>query len=419
MVRIFLKYLLEALFLTFLISLGVRAEQVIEVCGNCTITTLGEALKQSKAGYIIQVKSGTYYESELEISKPVTLIGVDRPVIDGEEKGTILRITAKNVLVSGFTFRNVGFSHTKEYAAIHLFESEQFQITDNILENAFFGILIERSKKGEVSGNRISGTSGKESYSGNGIHGWNSSGLIIKENTLTNLRDGIYLEFVDDSEIIGNLSYGNNRYGLHFMFSNRDSYTSNIFRENGAGVAVMFSKFITMTGNKFEQNWGTASFGLLLKEIYDAEITHNDFYQNTVAIKVEGSTRVNYRGNNLRENGWAIKVAGGCYTNRFTGNNFLYNSFDLSYNSKMNDNVFERNYWSSYAGYDLNKDGYGDVPYRPVKLFSYVVNRTPETVILLRSLFTDILNFSESVSPVFTPDNLSDLYPLTKPIRND
>ena len=113
-------------------------------------------------------------------------------------------------------------------------------------------------------------------------------------------------------------------------------------------------------------------------------------------------------------NGWALKVAGACYTNVFKNNNFLHNSFDISYNSKLNDNSFNRNYWSDYTGYDLDKNGVGDVPYRPVKLFSYIVNQTPETVVLLRSLFVDIINFSEKVSPAFTPDNLLDNNPLMR-----
>jgi nitrous oxidase accessory protein len=171
-----------------------------------------------------------------------------------------------------------------------------------------------------------------------------------------------------------------------------------------------------MQRNHFYKNWGTASYGLLLKEIYDAEIENNIFEENTIGIFVEGSTRINYFKNDFKRNGWALKIAGGCYTNQFKANNFLNNSFDVSYNTKMNDNAFEGNYWSSYSGYDLDKDGIGDVPYRPVKLFSYVVNRTPETIILLRSLFIDILNFSERVSPVFTPDNLVDPYPKTQEI---
>ena len=140
------------------------------------------------------------------------------------------------------------------------------------------------------------------------------------------------------------------------------------------------------------------------------------FEENTIGINLEGSTRINYIGNNFIRNGWAIKIAGACYTNIFDGNNFLHNSFDVSYNSKLNDNSFANNYWSAYAGYDLDKDGVGDVPFRPVNLFSYVVNKTPETIVLLRSLFVDIINFSEKVSPVFTPDNLMDPFPLMQPV---
>ena len=35
-----------------------------------------------------------------------------------------------------------------------------------------------------------------------------------------------------------------------------------------------------------------------------------------------------------------MKVRGACYANKFYRNNFLYNSFDISYNSKLNDNEF-------------------------------------------------------------------------------
>jgi nitrous oxidase accessory protein len=105
-------------------------------------------------------------------------------------------------------------------------------------------------------------------------------------------------------------------------------------------------------------------------------------------------------------------VHGACYDNIYSKNNFLYNSFDLSYSGNLNSNKFQNNYWSNYTGYDLDKDGIGDIPYRPVKLFSYLVNRTPESIVLLRSLFIDIIDFSEKVSPVFTPENLIDNKPL-------
>jgi nitrous oxidase accessory protein len=202
------------------------------------------------------------------------------------------------------------------------------------------------------------------------------------------------------------------------MFSNFDVYSYNVFTKNGAGVAVMFSKEIKMYHNQFISNWGGASYGLLLKEIYDADIRNNVFKDNTIGIRVEGSTRINYVSNEFISNGWALKIAGGCYDNFISLNNFISNSFDLAMDKSSNNNRIERNHWSEYSGYDLDKDGLGDVPHRPVKLFDYIVNQAPESIILLRSLFIDLINFSERVSPIFTPKDVVDDFPVMNEISN-
>ena len=391
----------------------------IEVCSSCNTSTISEAIEKVEAGDTIYIQKGTYKEFNLHITKPLTIIGKNYPVIDGEDQGEIITIEADNVTIDGLKIINVGTSYTTDYAAVRVVKSENFLIQNLQLEKLFFGIYLEKARKGKVINNTILGDAVEEFSSGNGIQLWYCKDIEVTGNSIKKVRDGIYLEFSDDILIKENLSQDNLRYGLHFMFSNNDSYENNIFDNNGAGVAVMFSKFITMKGNIFRRNWGTASFGLLLKEINDSEISNNKFEENTVGINIEGSNRINYKDNDFRNNGWAVKVRGACYSNIFTSNNFLNNSFDISYNSKLNDNSFDGNYWSSYTGYDLNKDGLGDVPYRPVKLFSYIVNRTPETIILLRSLFIDIIDFSEKVSPVFTPDNLMDENPLLKPVSHD
>lgn len=391
----------------------------IEVCSSCEVRTIVQALSLASPYDTVLVKQGTHESVALEIEKPLTLMGEPGAVLDGKGKSYILRILSDSVHVSGFTLINSGRSYTKDYAAIYLSRVRHFSIVNNIIKDPFFGILIEKSHNGIIRDNVVISNRVREDDSGNGVHAWHCSDLTIQNNELSGLRDGIYLEFVKESSIEDNNSHNNIRYGLHFMFSNHDKYLRNTFRENGAGVAVMFSKFIEMRENRFIRNWGTASYGLLLKEIYDAEVEGNTFNENTIGIFIEGSTRINYTGNHFERNGWAIKVSGGCYLNIFSGNNFLSNSFDVSYNTKMNDNRFEGNYWSSYSGYDIDKDGVGDVPYRPVKLFSYIVNKTPESIILLRSLFVDIINFSEKVSPVFTPDDLIDNRPAMKRLQDD
>jgi len=397
----------------FFSTLTIAAKQ-IEVCSNCAINTIKEAIEIAEDGDEIYIKKGIYKEKNILINKSISLIGENGTVIDGEDAGGIIIFEADNFTIKGLKIVNVGMSYTVDYAAIKVIKATNFIIEDCILENVFFGLLIEKSKKGIIRNNTISGNRKSEASSGNGIHIWDGSDMEVYNNELYGLRDGIYFEFVKKSVVFENKSRDNIRYGLHFMFSNNNIYHHNVFRNNGAGVAVMFSKFIKMHNNVFELNWGSASYGLLLKEIYDAEIYNNLFQENTIGINGEGCTRINYKNNTFLRNGWAIKIAGACYTNIFVNNDFMHNSLDLAYNTKINDNKFENNYWSEYTGYDLDNDGIGDVPYRPVKLFSYVVNQTPEALVLLRSLFVDIINFSEKVSPVFTPDNLMDLTPLMK-----
>ncbi len=409
-----MKYLLVVF--SFL-TINLQAN-TIEVCATCSSKTIKEAIAMAKEGDTILVKKGLYRETKIFINKGIHLIGENYPIIDAENKtDSVFAVRTDNFSISGFKIRNVGMSYIKEIAAIFVSKSKNFVIKNNIIENCFYAFIMQRTRFGLLSNNKVLGKAVDESNSGNGFHLWKCEKMRVEKNTVSRMRDGIYFEHVTKSFISNNTSKGNVRYGLHFMFSHHNEYHHNEFKNNGAGVAVMFSKFIKMHHNTFHYNWGTASYGLLLKEIYDAEINDNIFEQNTIGINIDGCNRINYKNNHFIRNGWALKFTGGCYTNIFEYNNFMHNAFDLSYNSRLNDNKFEANYWSDYTGYDIDKNGLGDVPYRPVKLFSYIVNKTPETLVLLRSLFVDIINFSEKVSPVFTPDNLKDNKPLMKPIN--
>lgn len=400
-----------------LTSLSVLHAATITVCSSCEITSIKDAIEIAKDFDTILVKSGTYKEHNIHVNKPLKIIGEKNVTIDGELKGEIFTVTSDDVTIDGLRIINVGTSYTTDFAAIRIKRTKNFVIQNMILEKLFFGIYVERGRNGKILNNTITGDAIEEYNSGNGIQLWYSEHIDIKNNTIQQVRDGIYLEFSNFCNIENNISTRNIRYGLHFMFSNNDLYRNNTFESNGAGVAVMFSKELKMYDNVFKNNWGMAAYGLLLKEINDADIRGNTFLENTTGINVEGSNRITYVNNNFISNGWAVNVKGACYANHFESNNFLYNSFDVSYNSRLNDNYFDKNYWSDYTGYDLDKDGIGDIPYRPVKLFSYIVNRSPETIILLRSLFIDIIDFSEKVSPVFTPDNLLDNNPKMRKVE--
>lgn len=387
----------------------------ITVCSDCRVKTIKAAIQMASDGDTVLIKPGLYAEGNIIVDKPITLLGEDYPVLDGNTTEEVLTITADGVTVEGLKIQNSGHSSLKDLAAIRVQRRKDYFIRNNIIRNSFFGIYLEYAGGGFVEGNTITGQAADEMNSGNAIHAWYVNNLVVRHNHLSGHRDGIYFEFVTYSVVHDNRSTGNIRYGLHFMFSNDDAYYANSFDRNGAGVAVMFSRRVSMINNVFEYNWGRASYGLLLKEIYDGDIQHNVFAHNTVGIMLEGSTRIRYRNNVFRSNGWAVQVIGGCEYNHFTQNNFMGNALDLVVNARIGNNTFDGNYWSEYNGYDLDRDGKGDVPHRPVKLFSYVLSQAPEAIVLLRSFFIDLLNFSEKVSPALTPDNVLDNEPLMHP----
>lgn len=409
-------------FRTFILvfTLGFSTHQVkcetISVCPDCQVRSIRAALSFAKPGDKILIKKGTYREGNLEINTNLIVQGEEGAIIEPSSGMEGIIVNADSVTIINIEIRNISVSYIKELSAIRVKENHHTKLLNNRLINTFFAIYLQKAKDVDIRGNIVQGVAKDEASSGNGIHAWYCSNLVIENNYFRGHRDGIYFEFVDKSLVKNNVSEKNLRYGLHYMFSNDDKYMGNTFSENGAGVAVMFSKNIDMVNNHFKLNWGRSSYGLLLKEITDAYIANNHFEKNTMGIHIEGISRISFQQNTFSNNGMALEITGGCLSSEFCGNNFMTNTLDMTLKGNINDNSFDGNYWSSYNGYDIDKDGFGDVPFRPVKLFSHVLNQIPESIILLRSLFIDIVDFAEKINPALTPVALMDQSPLINPL---
>ncbi len=375
---------------------------------------LQKAIDKASPGDTLLVKRGHYYSNNILVNKPLVLIGLGQPVVDGRNQGEIFTITADSVELAGFIVQNVGTSYVEDWAGIKVKSAKWVKVHHNVLKNTFFGIYLEHAHHVLVTRNLIAGEAVDETSSGNAIHAWYCHDLRITHNMATGHRDGIYFEFVENSLIAYNVSYRNIRYGMHFMFSDHDVYLNNVFKSNGVGVAVMYSRNISMFRNTFQQNWGGAAYGLLLKEMTECRIGFNRFQENTIALYAESATRTVIVGNEFILNGWGIKMLGSSTHNRIIANDFYSNSFDLATNTRNNFNDYAYNYWDHYAGYDLDKDGIGDVPYRPVKLFAYLVEQFPPSIILMHSPLMKLLDFSEKIIPAITPEYLLDTKPKMK-----
>jgi nitrous oxidase accessory protein len=391
----------------------------MRVCPTCPVQTIRAAIGKAKENDTIWIEKGIYREKNILIEKKLSLIGLNFPVLDGENQYEILTVQADGVLIKGLEIRRSGKSSLHDLAGIKVNLAKNVQILNNRLYENYFAIYLLGTAECTVFGNQIKGNPTNEQNTGNAIHLWRSEKAHIEQNTTSGHRDGIYFEFVTDSKIIGNHSHHNIRYGLHFMFSHHNFYQKNTFEENGAGVAVMYSNHVQMQGNIFRKNWGSAAYGLLLKDISDSQIENNVFEQNTIGIYMEGSSRMKMQDNDFLANGWALRIQASCDDNTFIFNNFESNTFDVATNGTTVLNTFDQNYWDKYEGYDLKRDGTGDVPYHPVSMYAMVVEQMPFAAVLLRSLVVSLLDRAEKAIPSLTPENLLDNKPFMNRIRHD
>jgi nitrous oxidase accessory protein len=399
----------------FFLALPGLAARSLHVGVGQPYADIRAAVASASAGDTVWIHRGYYAEGNIAIDKALTVIGLELPILDGQHRDEPITITASDVCIRGLQIQNGGLMSTIDVAGIKVLSADRVVLEDNVIRNCNFGIYLSNTNNCSVHCNDIRGIPHEEQNTGNGIHLWKCSYASVAENYITGHRDGIYFEFVTDSDIRNNLSEVNIRYGIHFMFSHNDVYTANFFRHNGAGVAVMYSHKVQMYENRFEYNWGGAAYGILLKEISDSHIWRNRFEHNTAGVYMEGASRITMEDNTFRENGSALRVQASCDENVIRNNNFFGNSFDVSTNGQLVLNTFNGNYWDKYEGYDLNRDGIGDVPYRPVSLYAMVVEQMPYGLMLMRSFMVYLMDRAEKIIPAMTPVRLMDEKPRMRP----
>ncbi len=381
--------------------------------------SLNDLIKNSQSGDTIIIKEGIYKPGKISIDKSITVVGENSPVLDAANSENLFTVIANDVTISGLHLKNIAYNSLKDNSAILIENSKNFKLENNIIENTYFAVYIKRSSNIILSGNTVKSNAVKEALSGNAFHIWYCTDVTATNNKLSGHRDGIYIEFSKYCNITHNNSYNNLRYGLHFMFSDSCNYENNVFHHNGAGVAVMYSKHINMSYNNFTLNRGTASYGLLLKDISNSTISRNTFTSNTIGIFAEGTNRCLITENDFRNNAWAMRFRSNCFDNTIKFNNFYTNTFEFSTNRGSFRNIMERNYWSSAKIFDLDRDGISDIPHRPMSLFAYLVENHSESLILNRSFFIKLLNISETLLPAITPKEIIDEKPLMEPHKYD
>ncbi|MHB1327385.1 MAG: nitrous oxide reductase family maturation protein NosD [Gemmatimonadales bacterium] len=380
-----------------------------------TFRTVASGIAAAAPGAVVTVRRGVYHEPTIIVDRPLTLVGEQGAVLDGEGARGLLILAADDVTIRGLTFRNTGVSFQEDRAALLAQDIQRCRIEHNTFEETLFAVYLAGTTDCAVLANTMVGLHGTESRTGNAVHSWGSRRLLVRDNQISGHRDGIYLEFTRHATVTGNQSVRNLRYGLHFMYADSSSYEGNRFEANGSGVAVMYSKVVALTRNLFVDNRGATAYGLLLKEIADVELHDNRFVNNTTGLMADGADRVRVIANEFDGNGWALRLMASTSDGLIRQNLFRNNTFDVAVNARIQSTEFSGNWWDRYRGWDLDGDGVGDVGHHPVRLFTLFVDRADPVLMLQRSLFVRMLDAVEHALPVLTPKEVIDRSPLMAP----
>lgn len=384
-----------------------------------TNQSIQAAIAAAKPGDTIRVESGVY-TGQIILDKTLTLEGAGKPALRGDGKGSVVVVAADRCVVRGFVIERSGRDLQAEDSGL-LLKSNDNVIEGNELRDVLYGIYLYHSARNTIRGNSVRGRVELESGErGAGLHMWNSPDNLIEDNTITEARDGMYIQSSHRNTIRRN-RVSRLRYGLHYMNSDDNKFDDNVFERNVAGAAIMYSKRIEFRRNAFLHNRGFSSFGILFQDCEDNVAEDNFIVDNATGIFMEALRRTTFRRNVIAENDLALMAYSNSENNLFTENNFVENLSPLRIVGKRAGaqwNEMRRgNYWSDYDGYDLDGDGVGDVAHKIQNVFEYLEGNYPRLRLYLNSPAARALATAEKTFPIIKGSTEADAAPLAQAVK--
>lgn len=323
------------------------------------------------------------HDGPLRVERSLTLWGERDSVVRASGEGSTVHLGAPGSALLGLSVDGSGGRFDQLDAAVRV-AADDVHVEGVRVHGALFGILVERARRVLLRGNEILGNPDAPlGMRGDGIRLWEVRESRIESNRLRDGRD-LVVWYSPGNRIASNHVSGG-RYGTHLMYSHANRIEDNLYRGNVVGLFLMYSRDLAVHGNVFAEATGAAGIGLGAKESDDLDVSRNLFRSNTVGAYLDTSPLYRDSHNRFERNafevcGTAIVFHGGAERNAFLDNAFRANDVSVRVEGRGSalDARFEGNAFDDYAGYDLDGDGFGDVPYELRSLSQELTTRVPE-----------------------------------------
>jgi len=357
-------------------------------------------LERAAPGDTVRVVGGVHH-GNFVVNKPLMLIGEQNATLDGARQGSVITLNAPKTVLRGFVIRNSGIVLNDQDSAVRV-QASDCVVEHNRIEDALFGIHLDRADRTLVRYNHIRSHDLPVARRGDQIRIWYSHHARIENNTVIGGRDMVF--WYSEGVVVRGNQVRQSRYGIHFMYCSNSRVENNLLQENSVGIYLMYSKGVQVVGNHILSNRGVSGMGLGIKDIDGASIVNNLIANNRLGLFIDSGEGL-YKDNWFVRNDIGVQLVLAVKRNRFEENRFIENYETLS--TERPDSVvgvvWHGNYWSDYSGYDADGDGYGDVPYRAVRVFDLLTGRNSALRVLHYSPAAQALDFGARLFPLFAP----------------
>jgi nitrous oxidase accessory protein len=347
----------------------------------------------------------------LRLARGVALFGPREAVIRSDGQGTTVRLEADGAALLGLTVDGSGARYDLLDAAVHV-QARDARVEGVRVRNATYGILVERSERALVRGNEVTGdASAPLGLRGDGIRLWETRDSRVEDNLVRDSRD-LVVWYSPRNRIARN-RIERGRYGTHLMYSHQNRIERNLYLGNVTGVFLMYSREIEVSGNLIAGSGGAAGMGIGLKESGNVRVEGNLFLRDTIGAYIDASPlwpedRNRFEGNVFRLGEAGVVFHAGQERNAFLRNDFRDNAVPVRVEGRGDALGVEwrGNFFDDYAGYDLDGDGKGDLPYQRVSLSSSLTAGAPALAFFAGTPALAAVEAIGRIVPIFLPTPL-------------